>query len=233
MHRNFVLENFNFSQKIEHKSGSIWRIASNFTAIIFFQYRAAVEMALEMLGYTMCRVRLWWLVSLKIGICLAGEVELFFWLIHGKGPILLKNDMLANSLYIDENHSPLFSFQTVIRVVFFRHQSENFLYMNIRDELKMDFYAAYESCLESLLWVCYKNTFKLNVKFSVYHSQNDQKNTATKIRVNDLSQNQKPFSIKSQQAIPPIRMKQIHLRGRCIFVLFYEIKKRLISSNKS
>ena len=141
--------------------------------------------------------------------------------------------MLAKILYIDENHSPLFSFQTVVRVVFLRHQSAEFSYMNIRDELKMDFYAAYEPRLESLLWLCYKNTFKLNVKFSVYHPQNDQKNTTTKIRVNDLSRNQKPFFIKSQQAIPPIRMKQIHLRGRCIFVLFYEIKKRLISSNKS
>ena len=60
--------------------------------------------------------------------------------------------MLAKILYIDENHSPLFSFQTVVRVVFLRHQSAEFSYMNIRDELKMDFYAAYESRLESLFF---------------------------------------------------------------------------------
>ena len=62
------------------------------------------------------------------------------------------------------------------------------------------------------------------MQFSVYQNypQIDQNNTTTKIRVKDLSRKPKPFSIKSQRAIPLIRMKQIHLRGRYIFVLFAE-----------
>ena len=36
---------------------NLYRIISTLTAIIFLHYRVAAKMALEILGYTMCRVR--------------------------------------------------------------------------------------------------------------------------------------------------------------------------------
>ena len=47
-----------------NRGGFTWVIASNFAAIGYLHYRVFTEMALEILGYTMCRVRLWWLVIL-------------------------------------------------------------------------------------------------------------------------------------------------------------------------
>ena len=41
-------------------------ICSTLTVIIFLHYRVATKMALEILGYSMCRVRLWWFVSLPL-----------------------------------------------------------------------------------------------------------------------------------------------------------------------
>ena len=47
-------------------------------------------MALEILGYTMCRVRLWWLVSLPLEVSKLVFVWLegsgaIFWIFHGEG----------------------------------------------------------------------------------------------------------------------------------------------------
>ena len=65
------------------KAYNLYFIASTLTAIIFLHYRVATKMALEILGYPMCRVQLWWLVSLPLEVSklvyarLEG-VELFF-----------------------------------------------------------------------------------------------------------------------------------------------------------
>ena len=55
---------------------------STLTAIIFLHYRVAAKMALEILRYTMCRVRLWWLVSLPLE-----ESKLVFAWLEGCGAI--------------------------------------------------------------------------------------------------------------------------------------------------
>ena len=59
-----------------------YNMTSTLTAIIFLNYRVATKMALEILRYTMCRVRLW-LVSLphevsKLVYAWVEGVELFF-----------------------------------------------------------------------------------------------------------------------------------------------------------
>ena len=38
---------------------NLWVISSTLTALTFLHYWVATKMALEILGYTMCRVRLW------------------------------------------------------------------------------------------------------------------------------------------------------------------------------
>ena len=60
-----------------------YSIVSTLTAIIFLHYRVATKMALEISGYTMCRVRLCWLVSLPLEVSKLVDawlegVELFF-----------------------------------------------------------------------------------------------------------------------------------------------------------
>ena len=70
-------------------------ITSTLTAIIFLHYRVATKMALEILGYTMCRVRLWiivydgwWAYHLKYLNWYMSDwrgMELFFWVFRGKG----------------------------------------------------------------------------------------------------------------------------------------------------
>ena len=47
---------------------SLWFIDSTLNAIVFLHYRVATKIALEILGYTMCRVRPWWLVSLPLEV---------------------------------------------------------------------------------------------------------------------------------------------------------------------
>ena len=53
-----------FTEIVRLSKHGPWLIGSTLTAIIFLHYRVATKMALEILGFTMCRVRLWWLVSL-------------------------------------------------------------------------------------------------------------------------------------------------------------------------
>ena len=61
----------------------IYTISSNLTVIIFLHYMVAAQMALEILGYTMCRVRLRWLVSPPLDVsklvsaCLEGGGAIF------------------------------------------------------------------------------------------------------------------------------------------------------------
>ena len=64
------------------RNGNLYIIASTLTAIIFLHYRVATKMALEILGYTMFRVRLRWLVSLPLGV----SKLVFAWL-EGAGAI--------------------------------------------------------------------------------------------------------------------------------------------------
>ena len=54
---------FNESNSMSHTVSVIVR---TLTAIVFIHYRVATKMALEISGYTMCRVRQWWLVSLPL-----------------------------------------------------------------------------------------------------------------------------------------------------------------------
>ena len=61
----------------------LYDISSTLTAIIFLHNRVATKMALEILRNTICRVRLWWLVSLphevsKLVYAWLEGVELFF-----------------------------------------------------------------------------------------------------------------------------------------------------------
>ena len=53
-----------FTEIVRLSKHAPWLIGSTLTAIIFLYYRVATKMAREILGFTMCRVRLWWLVSL-------------------------------------------------------------------------------------------------------------------------------------------------------------------------
>ena len=83
-------------------------VISTLTAIIFLHYRVATKMALEVLVYTMCRVRLWWLVNLPFEL----SKLVYAWL-EGGGAISLGNPRLGCYNWCSLRRLSLFYFELV------------------------------------------------------------------------------------------------------------------------